>query len=101
MTADGRVPFKEWLLKLPDIRVRARIVTRLQRLASGNVGDCKLLRDGVFELRIDQGPGYRIYYARPGGALIVLLAAGDKRRQQVDIEKAISYWLDWERRAAS
>lgn len=98
---DGRVPFRDWLFKVPDIRVRVRVVTRLQRLAAGNFGDSKPLRDGVSELRIDHGPGYRIYYARAGEALVVLLAAGDKRKQRTDIEKAISYWNDWKRRAAS
>jgi putative addiction module killer protein len=100
VTEDGRVPFKLWLSKLADRQARARILTRLQRLTVGDFGDCKALRDGVFELRIDFGPGYRVYYARAGDTLIVLLAGGDKRGQQVDIETAVGYWQEWKRRSA-
>ncbi len=71
---------------------------RVLRMAAGNFGDCKPLHDGVWELRIDYGPGYRVYYAQAGKRLILLLAGGDKRRQQADIEAAIERWNDWQHR---
>jgi len=63
LTEDGRIPFKEWLSTIADRQAKARILTRVQRLAAGNFGDCKHLQYGVWELRIDHGPGYRVYYA--------------------------------------
>jgi putative addiction module killer protein len=96
--SSGRVPFKEWLAALADRMARARIAARVQRMAAGNFGDCKPVSDGVWELRIDHGPGYRVYYARAGERLILLLLGGDKRRQQADINTAIEYWRDWQRR---
>lgn len=68
-------------------------------MVAGNLGDCKPIQDGVWELRIDYGPGYRVYYAQAGDKLLLLLIGGDKRKQQADIEKAIDYWQDWKRRA--
>jgi putative addiction module killer protein len=100
LTADGRIPFREWLASLADRTARARIAARVQRLAAGNFGDCKALSGGVWELRIDHGPGYRVYYARAGERLILLLVGGDKRRQQADIETALGYWADWNRKNA-
>lgn len=97
-TSEGHVPFKEWMSALSDRMARARIMARVERLAAGNFGDCKPLASGVWELRIDHGPGYRLYYARAGQQLIILLMGGDKRRQQADIETAIAYWQDWKRR---
>ena len=100
LTENGRDPLKEWLTSLADRQARARILVRLQRMSAGNFGDCKPLTDGVWELRIDHGPGYRIYYARAGEKLLLLLAGGDKRKQQSDISTAITYWKDWNRRNA-
>lgn len=100
LTEDGRDPLKEWLANLADRQARARILVRLQRMVAGNFGDCKPLTDGVWELRIDHGAGYRIYYARAGEKLLLLLAGGDKRKQKSDIAAAISYWKDWNRRNA-
>jgi putative addiction module killer protein len=77
---------------------RARVLARVQRMAAGNFGDCKPLAEGVWELRIDHGLGYRAYYARAGERLILLLVGGDKRKQQADIETALDYWKDWQRR---
>ena len=68
---------------------------RLDRLEVGNFGDCKFVRDGVSELRIDWGPGYRVYYVCDGGALIVLLCGGDKRKQDADIKKAVELWQEY------
>jgi putative addiction module killer protein len=101
LTEDGRDPLKEWLAKLADRQARARILVRLQRMGAGNFGDCKPLADGVWELRIDHGPGYRVYYARAGEKLMLLLVGGDKRKQQADIATALLYWNDWNRRNAS
>ena len=101
LTEDGRDPIKDWLSNLNDRQARARILVRLQRMAAGNFGDCKPLTEGVWELRIDHGPGYRVYYARAGEKLLLLLAGGDKRKQQADINTAVSYWKDWNRRNSS
>jgi len=81
--------FAKWIDDLQDIRARARVLARIQRLAYGNVGDAKPVGEGVSELRIDYGSGYRVYYKRQGKQLIVLLAGGDKRTQKRDIEKAL------------
>ena len=97
---DGRDPFKEWLAGLADRRARARVAVRVQRMAGGNFGDHKPLSDGVWELKIDHGPGYRVYYAQAGRRVLLLLVGGDKRRQQADIATAVRYWQDWQRRNA-
>ena len=97
-TAAGVEPFTEWLSDLRDRQARARILARLERLEIGNFGDCRFLRDGVSEMRIDWGPGYRVYYGRDGRALIVLLVGGDKRRQAADITRAIDLWHQYESR---
>lgn len=100
MTADGVAPFSKWLAGLRDGNARARIAKRLTRLRAGLMGDTKAVGGGVIELREDYGPGYRVYCARHGAMLIVLLAGGDKRTQQQDIERAQNYWQDWKRRKA-
>ncbi|MHB1292261.1 MAG: type II toxin-antitoxin system RelE/ParE family toxin [Sulfuricella sp.] len=100
VTEEGRDPYKDWLASLADRMAKAQIAARVQRLTSENFGDCKPLAGGVWELRIDTGPGYRVYYARAGKSLILLLVGGDKRKQQSDIETALDYWKDWKRRNA-
>jgi putative addiction module killer protein len=80
--------FSIWLRELRDRQARARILVRIDRLMLGNPGDVRMVGDGVSELRIDYGPGYRVYYVRRGTTLIVLLAGGDKRTQNRDIETA-------------
>lgn len=87
--------FERWLLGLKDRQARLRVQARIDRLALGNPGDVKSLREGVSELRIDHGPGYRVYFIRRGPLLIVLLAGGDKRSQDVDIDHAIVLARDW------
>lgn len=80
--------FSNWLGSLRDRRARARIVVRLERLADGNLGDCKSVKGGVHELRIDYGPGYRVYFFQRGKELVILLCGGDKRTQKADIASA-------------
>jgi putative addiction module killer protein len=82
--------FAKWLDNLNDIRARARILVRIERLAAGNPGDVKPVGEGVSELRIDYGPGYRVYYKKQGRKVIILLAGGDKRTQSKDIKTALS-----------
>jgi putative addiction module killer protein len=94
-TSAGDEPFTRWLSDLPDRQARARILARLERLEVGNFGDAKFLRDGVNELRIDWGPGYRVYFGRDGRTVIVLLCGGDKRKQVADIKKAVELWQEY------
>ena len=81
--------FAKWLDKLQDIHARARILLRIERLAAGNPRDVKAVGEGVSELRISFGPGYRVYYRKYGRKVVVLLAGGDKRTQAKDIKTAI------------
>lgn len=97
-TADGRIPIAEWLGRLRDRDAQARIAARLVRLQAGNRGDWKPVGAGVFELRIDAGPGYRVYCAQHGAELVLLLCGGDKRTQSHDIEVAHAYWKDYKAR---
>ncbi|WP_313456984.1 type II toxin-antitoxin system RelE/ParE family toxin [Stenotrophomonas sp.] len=95
----GRDPFAEWRQSLRDIKTRIAIDRRIMRLELGNAGDHKHVRDGVWELRIHTGPGFRIYYGKSGNTVVVLLCGGDKGSQDADIERACMYWQDWQRRA--
>ena len=81
--------FAKWLDGLHDIRARARILVRIERLAAGNPGDVKSVGEGVSELRIDYGPGYRVYYKKQGQMVVILLAGGDKSTQGRDIKTAL------------
>jgi putative addiction module killer protein len=81
--------YTKWLDGLRDIHARARVQARVERLAMGNPGDVKPVGEGVSELRVDYGPGYRVYYTMRGRTLIILLAGGDKRTQAVDIKIAL------------
>ena len=80
--------FDRWFRKLGDLEARARILARLRRLMLGNFGDARSVGARVFELRIDYGPGYRVYFMRHGEAIVLLLCAGDKRTQNADIRRA-------------
>jgi putative addiction module killer protein len=95
---DERVPITEWLSRLRDGRARAQIEVRLRRVSNGNFGDTKPDGEGVSELRIDIGGGYRVYYGKHGQALVILLCGGEKGLQQSDITLAKTYWTDWKRR---
>ena len=97
LTTDGRDIVKEWRSPLRDTKARIVIGKRLNRLESGNFGDHKFCRDGVWELRIDIGPGYRVYYAI-AGAKLILLGGGDKHSQLADIDRACDCWSEWQRR---
>jgi len=98
ITAAGKNVFASWLEDLADDKAAARVASRITRLAAGNFGDCKPLRAGVWELRIDWGPGYRVYYGVAGRTYVLLLCGGDKRKQSADIERAVAYWNDYKRR---
>jgi putative addiction module killer protein len=84
--------FDTWLAELPDLRARAKILVRVRCAERGNFGDVRLLEEGVFEMRIDCGPGYRVYYAREGRMVYLLLCGGNKSTQQADIEHAKTMW---------
>ena len=94
----GKDVFDDWLFRLTDSRAQAKIAVRINRLAAGNFGDCKALGQGVCELRIDWGPGYRVYYGMVGKLCVLLLCAGDKRTQSPDIKKALEYFADYRER---
>jgi putative addiction module killer protein len=94
--AQGQNIFRAWRASLKDTRAMQNIDRRVARLETGNFGDHKYCRDGVWELRIDVGPGYRVYYAHADKAIVLLLCAGDKRTQNADITTACLYWQDWQ-----
>lgn len=98
VTRDGKDIFGNWLARLADNQATARILVRIDRLALGNLGDAKYLHDGVSELRIDWGPGYRVYFALLGTRCVLLLCGGDKRKQSSDIQRAIEYLRDYRER---
>ena len=98
VTADGVDIFEAWLDGLPDRRAVARVVARVDRLEAGNFGDHKPVGAGVWELRVDHGPGYRVYYARAAQTVVVLLCGGDKRKQSADIRRANAFWADYQQR---
>ena len=93
----GRSPFARWFGGLDDFAA-ARVSTALDRLSKGNVSNVKSVGGGVSEMKIDFGPGYRLYFGRDGERLIVLLGGGTKKRQQDDIASALALWADYKRR---
>lgn len=97
-TIDGKIPFSEWFEGLDDARTQQRIDARLARIRVGNFGDTKALGGGVYELRLDFGPGYRIYFGYEGRTIVILLCGGDKSTQQQDIKKAKQYWMNYQER---
>ena len=99
VTAEGKNPFRKWLHALRDVHARARIRVRLNRVRLGNFGDAKAVGGGVSELRVPYGPGYRVYVARAGNTVVLLLCGGDKSSQKRDIGTAKEYWLDYQRRS--
>lgn len=95
-TAKGKIPFEKWLKSL-DGSIRIKIRMRLDRLILGNFGDCKSIGEGVYELRVNFGAGYRIYYAKIKNTLVLLLCGGDKGSQSKDIQKAKEYLEDYKK----
>ena len=98
---DGADVYQEWVNTLRDTRARVAVLRRIDRAALGNFGDHKPCRDGVSEMRVDVGPGYRVYYFQHGQTLVVLLCGGDKRTQDADITRAVGYRADFLRRMKS
>ena len=95
---DGREPLTEWLTGLRDKVAQARIRVRLRQVQAGNFGDCEPVGEGVIELRVHVGAGYRVYCARHGKAVVLLLCGGDKGSQSADIKRAKALWSEWKRR---
>ena len=93
----GRSPFAKWLRAL-NVHAAAKVTTALERIADGNLSNVKAAGNGVLEYKIDFGPGYRIYFGRDGGRLVILLAGGAKKRQQEDIRQAKANWEDYRNR---
>jgi len=98
ITPEGKTPFEDWVNSLRDSQARAKIKIRLHRVEDGNFGDCKSVGEGVFELRIDYGTGYRVYFGQIGLTIVILLCGGDKSTQEKDIRKAQEYWQDYKKR---
>jgi putative addiction module killer protein len=99
VTAAGqRDLYMEWLSRLRGREAKVAVIRRVARMEQANFGDYRYCREGVCELRIDVGPGYRVYYALHGQRVVVLLCGGDKRTQQADIDRAVAYWQDWQQR---
>ena len=98
VTKSGETPFSKWLSELKDLGARAKIRVRLDRLKLGNFGDCKVLGDGVSELKVNLGPGYRVYFGKSGRLCVLLLCAGSKKTQERDIERAKEFWHDFVKR---
>ena len=95
MKEDGSVPLSDWLSTLRDLQAKTAIRRRIDRFGAGNPGNTRYLRNGVSELKIDMGPGYRVYYALNGQTIVLLLCGGDKGTQVADIAKAVGFWENW------
>ena len=94
-TPDGKVPFSEWLDSLRDLKAKFKIDGRLDRVQEGNLGDYRSVGECVCELRINYGPGYRVYFGQVEETIVLLLIGGDKSTQEQDIRKAQKYWTDY------
>ncbi len=94
-TISGKIPFSEWFSDLKDRRAKAAIDARLTRLRQGNFGLCRSLKSGIWELKVDLGPGYRVYFGLHEKDIVLLLYGGDKGTQEPDIELAREYWSDY------
>ena len=95
VTADGQIPFDNWFDSIRVSKTQTIISKRLDRVRMGNLGDYRSVGGGVFELRIDYGPGYRIYFGQVGTTIVLLLCGGDKSTQIKDIRQAQKYWRDY------
>ena len=94
-TPDGKVPFSEWLDSLRDLKAKFKIERRLDRVGTGNFGDYRSVGEGVYELKINYCPGYRVYFGQVEETIVLLLIGGDKSTQEQDIRKAKTYWTDY------
>jgi putative addiction module killer protein len=94
-TPSAKEPFTEWLNGLRDVMGRKHILARVSRMQQGNYGDCKSVGDGVSELRLFFGSGYRVYFGEHGNNLVILLCGGDKDSQDADIQQAKAYWQEY------
>ena len=94
---DGSCPFEDWMDSLRDQRARDIVRARIARVRLGNLGNCEPVGGGVMELKIDYGPGYRVYFGQVGMKLVILLCGGDKSSQAEDIRRAIDYWEDYKK----
>jgi putative addiction module killer protein len=99
LTRSDKDLFMDWRRQLRDTKAKIAVDRRINRMELGNFGDHRFCRDGVWELRIDIGPGYRVYYALAGAQVVLLLCGGDKRSQDTEIGRACELWQDWQRRA--
>ncbi len=99
VTAEQKDVYSDWSRRLRDVTARIAVDRRVARMEMGNFGDHKYCRKGVWELRIDVGPGYRVYYAVADQQIVLLLCGGDKHTQIADIDRACAYWQDWQRRS--
>lgn len=97
-SANGRQPFTEWLESIRDKGTQDRVQARVNRLKFGNFGDFESVGDGVFELRLNFGAGYRVYFGQIGSPVVLLLCGGDKSSQTRDIQRAKNYWLQYKER---
>lgn len=97
-SVDGIAPYTQWLDHLRDLQAAAKIEVRVRRIRLGNLGHWEAVGEGVGELKIDYGPGYRVYFGRIGSTIVVLLCGGDKKTQRKDIAKAKELWLDFKER---
>jgi putative addiction module killer protein len=95
LTENGRCPYDEWFESQRDKRTQAIIAVRLNRVMQGNFGLCRRLEDGVWELKIEHGPKFRVYFAEDGDVIVVLLCGGDKATQVQDIQRAREFWADY------
>jgi putative addiction module killer protein len=98
--SDGRSPFRQWFDGL-DVQAAAVVAVAIERLAEGNTSNVKPIGEGAAELKIDRGPGYRVYFGWDGKMLVILLGGGTKRRQKNDIEAALGRWRDYKARKRS
>lgn len=98
-TAEGRFPYREWVESIADRKARAAVLARVDRLAFGTFGDWKAVGEGVCELRVHLGGGFRVYFGRKGRAVVILLCGGAKGSQESDIKQAKKYWSDYETRS--
>lgn len=94
-TPNGHEPFTEWLKSIRDQKIRTRIQARLDRLVDGNFGDCKPVGEGISEIRLHFGAGYRIYFGEVENIIVLLLCGGDKSSQMRDIKRAKTYWQEY------